>query len=157
MERCRALLPPFLRFVKGVVDSADLPLNLSREMIQHDRHISQMRTWLARKVLDHLGSMLADRREIYLKFWGEFGTVLKEGVASPQAEHRDRLMKLLLFPSTREGGALTSLSEYVSRMPEGQGSIYYVTVESRATAERSPHLEAFLARAAKCCSSSPGR
>jgi len=146
MERCRSLLPPHLRFVKGVVDSADLPLNLSREMVQQDRHIAQMRTWLARKVLDHLASMQADRREIYLKFWAEFGTVLKEGVAAPDTEHRDRLMKLLLFPSTREGGGLTSLSEYLSRMPEGQASLYYVTGESRATAERSPHLEAFRAR-----------
>jgi molecular chaperone HtpG len=101
MERCRQLLPPFLRFVKGVVDSADLPLNLSREMIQQDRHIAQMRTWLTRKVLDHLASLLADRREIYLRFWSEFGTVLKEGVAAADTEHRDRLLKLLLFQSTR--------------------------------------------------------
>jgi molecular chaperone HtpG len=146
MDRCRQLLPPFLRFVKGVVDSADLPLNLSREMIQHDRHISQMRTWLTRKVLDHLAAMLADRREIYLKFWGEFGTVLKEGVATADTEHRDRLLKLLLFNSTREGAEPTSLAEYVARMEEGQASIYYLTAESRAVAERSPHIEAFRAR-----------
>jgi molecular chaperone HtpG len=146
MERCRQLLPPFLRFVKGVVDSADLPLNLSREMIQHDRHISQMRTWLTRKVLDHLASMLADRRETYLKFWAEFGTVLKEGVATTETEHRDRLLRLLLFDSTREGTEPTSLAEYVARMPDSQASIYYVTAESRAVAERSPHIEAFGAR-----------
>ncbi|MDH4065383.1 MAG: molecular chaperone HtpG, partial [Acidobacteriota bacterium] len=146
MDRCRALLPPFLRFVKGVVDSADLPLNLSREMIQQDRHIGQMRTWLARKVLDHLASMLADRRETYLKFWAEFGNVLKEGLAAQETEHRDRLLKVLLFHSTREGQEPTSLAEYVGRMPEGQTSIYYVTGESRAVAERSPHLEAFRAR-----------
>ncbi len=148
MDRCRALLPPFLRFVKGVVDSADLPLNLSREMIQQDRHIAQMRTWLTRKVLDHLLSMLADRRETYLKFWGEFGTVLKEGLAQ-ETEHRDRLLKLLLFHSTREAAEPTSLAEYVARMPEGQASVYYVTGESRAVAERSPHLEAFRARGAE--------
>ncbi|MEZ5285893.1 MAG: molecular chaperone HtpG [Vicinamibacterales bacterium] len=145
MDRCRALLPPFLRFVKGVVDSSDLPLNLSREMIQHDRHIAQMRTWLARKVLDHLASMLADRRETYLTFWGEFGTVLKEGIAQ-ESEHRDRIAKLLLFPSTREGTEPTSLADYVARMPEGQSSVYYVTGESRAAAEKSPHLEAFRAK-----------
>lgn len=146
MDRCRALLPPFLRFVKGVVDSTDLPLNLSREMIQQDRHIAQMRTWLARKVLDHLATMLASRRETYLTFWGAFGNVLKEGLAAAETEHRDRLLKLLLFHSTREGGELTSLADYVSRMLEGQSSIYYVTGESRAAAERSPHLEAFQAR-----------
>ena len=146
MDRCRQLLPPFLRFVKGVVDSADLPLNLSREMIQQDRHIAQMRTWLTRKVLDHLSTMLASRRETYLAFWGEFGAVLKEGLAAGESEHRDRLLKLLLFPSTREGTEPTTLADYVSRMPEGQTSLYYVTGESRAAAERSPHLEAFRAR-----------
>jgi molecular chaperone HtpG len=146
MDRCRALLPSFLRFVKGVVDSADLPLNLSREMIQQDRHIAQMRSWLSRKVLDHLASMAAERRDTYRAFWDEFGTVLKEGLAAPDTEHRDRLLKLLLFPSTLEGGQLASLADYVSRMPEGQTSLYYVTGESRATAGRSPHLEAFRAR-----------
>jgi molecular chaperone HtpG len=145
MERCRALLPPFLRFVKGVVDSADLPLNLSREMIQQDRHIAQMRAWLTRKVLDHLASMLADRRDTYLKFWGEFGAVLKEGVAQ-DADQRDRILKLLLFPSSGEATEPTSLAEYVARMKEGQTSLYYVTGESRAVAERSPHLEAFRSR-----------
>jgi len=145
MDHCRALLPPFLRFVKGVVDSADLPLNLSREMIQQDRLIGQMRTWLTRKVLDHLASMLADRRETYLKFWAEFGSVLKEGVAQ-ELEHRDKLLKVVLFPSSREAPEPTSLSEYVSRMPEGQTSLYYVTGESRGVAERSPHLEAFRAK-----------
>jgi molecular chaperone HtpG len=145
MDHCRALLPPFLRFVKGVVDSADLPVNLSREMIQQDRHIAQMRAWLARKVLDHLASMLADRRETYLKFWAEFGNVLKEGLAQ-DSEHRDRLLKLLMFHSTREGDEPTFLAEYIARMPEGQTSVYYVTADSRAVAARSPHLEAFKAK-----------
>jgi molecular chaperone HtpG len=145
MDRCRALLPTFLRFVRGVVDSSDLPLNLSREMIQQDRHIAQMRGWLTRKVLDHLKGMLDDRRETYVGFWGEFGNVLKEGVAQ-ELEHRDRLLKLLLFQSSREEPGPTSLAEYVSRMPEGQDSLYYVTGESRAAVERSPHLEAFRAK-----------
>jgi molecular chaperone HtpG len=145
MDRCRALLPTFLRFVRGVVDSSDLPLNLSREMIQHDRHIAQMRGWLTRKLLDHLKDMLADRRDTYVTFWSEFGNVLKEGVAQ-EFEHRDRLLKLLLFQSSREEPGVTSLAEYVSRMPEGQTSLYYVTGESRAAVERSPHLEAFRAK-----------
>jgi molecular chaperone HtpG len=145
MDHCRALLPPFLRFVKGVVDSADLPLNLSREMIQQDRLIGQMRSWLTRKVLDHLGSMLSDRRDTYLTFWAEFGTVLKEGVAQ-DVEHHDRLLKLLLFDSSKTEPGPTALAEYVSRMPEGQSNLYYVTGESRAVAERSPHLEAFRAK-----------
>jgi molecular chaperone HtpG len=145
MDRCRALLPPFLRFVKGVVDAADLPLNLSREMIQQDRHIAQMRNWLSRKMLDHLAAMLSERRETYLKFWGEFGSVLKEGIPQ-EPEQRDRLLKLVLFPSSADPQALTTLAEYAARMPEGQSSLYYVTAESRSVAERSPHLEAFRAR-----------
>jgi molecular chaperone HtpG len=145
MDRCRALLPPFLRFVKGVVDATDLPLNLSREMIQQDRHIAQMRSWLTRKLLDHLASMLGERRDTFLKVWGEFGTVLKEGVAQ-EPEQRDRLLKLLLFPSSADAQAPTTLAEYTARMPEGQSSLYYVTAEARAIAERSPHLEAFRAR-----------
>jgi molecular chaperone HtpG len=145
MDRCRALLPPFLRFVKGVVDAADLPLNLSREMIQQDRHIAQMRSWLTRKMLDHLASMLGERRETYLKFWGEFGSVLKEGIGQ-DPEQRDRLLKLVMFPSSADARALTTLAEYAARMPEGQPSLYYVTAESRSVAERSPHLEAFRAR-----------
>ena len=102
--------------------------------------------WLTRKVLDHLAAMQAGRRETYLRFWGEFGTVLKEG----RGRRRDRAprpaVKLLLFHSTREGTEPTSLADYVARMPDGQESIYYVTGESRAVAERSPHLEAFLAK-----------
>jgi molecular chaperone HtpG len=114
-------------------------------MIQQDRHIAQMRAWLARKVLDHLAAMLGDRRETYQTFWAEFGTVIKEGLAQ-DTEHRDRLLKLLLFDSTHEGQGPTSLAEYMQRMPEGQASLYYVTGEARAIAARSPHLEAFRAK-----------
>ena len=114
-------------------------------MVQQDRHIGHMRAWLARKVLDHLAAMLADRRETYLKFWSEFGTVVKEGLAQ-ETEHRDRLLKLLLFQSTREAPEPSSLAEYMARMPEGQTGIYYITGESRAAAERSPHLEGFRAK-----------
>jgi molecular chaperone HtpG len=114
-------------------------------MIHQDRHIAQMRGWLTRKMLDHLASMLSEHRDRYLKFWGEFGSVLKEGIAQEQ-EQRDRLLKLLLFPSSADAQALTTLAEYAARMPGGQSSLYYVTAESRSVAERSPHLEAFRAR-----------
>jgi molecular chaperone HtpG len=104
-----------------------------------------MRNWLSRKMLDHLAAMLSERRETYLKFWGEFGSVLKEGIPQ-EPEQRDRLLKLVLFPSSADPQALTTLEEYAGRMPEGQSSLYYVTAESRSVAERSPHLEAFRAR-----------
>jgi molecular chaperone HtpG len=145
MDRCRALLPLFLRFVRGVVDSADLPLNLSREMVQQDRHITQMRGWLTRKVLDHLKDVLTTKRDTYLAFWGEFGNVLKEGVGY-DAEHRERLSKLMLFESTHDSRALSSFADYVARMPEGQDAIYYIAGESRTVVEHSPHLEAFKAK-----------
>ena len=145
MDRCQNLLPGYLRFVKGVVDSADLPLNVSREMIQQDRHISQMRTWLSRKVLDHLKQIQAQDSARYLKFWAEFGQVLKEGVAS-DGDLKDRIVPLMLFQSSHDAQAPTSLADYVSRMKEDQQEIYYLTGDSRAAIEHSPHLEAFGAK-----------
>ena len=142
MDRCEDLIPHYLRFVKGVVDSADLPLNISRQVAQQDRHILQMKKWLTKKLLDHLKQMLADDREKYLTFWKEFGPVLKEGVGLDHA-HRDRLVPLLLFQSSDDPEALTTLAEYVERMKEDQEEIYYLTGESRAAVESSPHLEAF--------------
>jgi molecular chaperone HtpG len=145
MDRCEQLLPPYLRFVRGVVDSADLPLNVSREMIQEDRHIRQMRQWLTRKILDHLAAKKREDEETYRRFWTEFGTVIKEGVAS-DPESRDRLLPLLLFPSSQAGDEPTDLSGYVSRMKEGEEAIYYLTGESRDLVESSPHIEALAAR-----------
>ncbi|MFN8062722.1 MAG: molecular chaperone HtpG [Vicinamibacterales bacterium] len=145
MDRCRALLPSYLRFVKGVVDSTDLPLNISREMIQQDRHIAQMRAWITRKILDHLHDLSTRDRTRYETCWREFGNVIKEGVGA-DPEHRDRLTKLLLFPSSHDPAAWTSLAEYVSRMKDGQQEIFYLTGESRAVVEHSPHLEAFKAK-----------
>ena len=142
MDRCEELLPSYLRFVRGVVDSADLPLNISRETVQHDRHISQMRKWLTRKVLDHLKTRLGEDRDKYLGFWKEFGRVIKEGVSS-DFDHRDRLVPLLLFQSSADPDKLTTLAEYVERMKEDQDDIYYLEGESRAMVESSPHLEAF--------------
>ena len=138
-DRCEELLPSYLRFVKGVVDSADLQLNVSREMLQQDRHILQMRKWITRKVLDHLVQMKKDDGERYLRFWTEFGKVLKEGVAGDE-ENRKRLVPLLLFESSRDE-TLTDLDSYAQRMPEEQADIYYLTGENRAVVEGSPHLE----------------
>ena len=146
MDRCQNLLPPYLRFVKGIVDSADLPLNVSREMIQQDRHISQMQNWLSRKVLEHLQQMLDSDRDKFKTLWGEFGAVLKEGVAG-DGDVKDRLLPLLLFQSSNDPVALTTLDEYVTRMKPEQTEIYYLTGESRAVVEHSPHLEAFQAKA----------
>ncbi|HAK54784.1 MAG TPA: molecular chaperone HtpG [Acidobacteria bacterium] len=142
MDRCQNLLPPYLRFVKGIVDAADLPLNVSREMIQQDRHIGQMQSWLSRKVLNHLKQLLESDREKFRTLWGEFGPVLKEGVAG-EGDVRDRLLPLLLFQSSHNPSALTTLDEYVARMKPEQTEIYYLTGESRAVVEHSPHLEAF--------------
>ena len=145
MEQCQHLLPSYLRFLKGVVDSADLPLNVSREMIHQDRHIKQMQNWLSRKVMDYLGQVQKEDDEKYLKFWNEFGQVLKEGVAA-ETDVKDRVVPLLRFQSSHDPRALTSLTDYVARMKTGQNDIYFLTGESRAVIENSPHLEAFQAK-----------
>jgi molecular chaperone HtpG len=141
MEHCADLLPRYLRFIHGVVDSADLPLNISRQMLQQDRHITQMRKWLTKKVLDALQNMLESEAEKYLQFWKEFGRALKEGVGS-DFENKDKLVSLLYFESSRDPQELTTLKEYVERMKETQQDIYYLTGESRSVVENSPHLEA---------------
>jgi molecular chaperone HtpG len=145
MDRFEALLPGWLRFLRGVVDSSDLPLNVSRELLQHDGRIVQMRRWITRKVIDHLQAMNQKDRDRYRKFWAEFGRVLKEGVAS-DADHRDRIVPLLLFSSSNDSTALTDLAGYGERMKEGQTEIYYLTGENRSVVEASPHLEAFAER-----------
>jgi molecular chaperone HtpG len=141
MEHCAELLPRYLRFIHGVVDSADLPLNISRQMLQQDRHLTQMRKWLTKKVLDALQSMLESEAEKYMTFWKEFGRALKEGVSS-DFENKDKLVSLLYFESSRDPEQLTTLKEYVERMKESQQDIYYLTGESRSVVENSPHLEA---------------
>lgn len=142
MEHCEELLPRYLRFMQGVVESADLPLNVSREILQHDRQIRQIRKGLQKKVLDTLQKMKADDEEKYLKFWTPFGRALKEGVVEDFESH-DKLVELLLFASSHDPEKLTSLEDYVERMKESQGAIYYMTGESREVIESSPHLEAF--------------
>jgi molecular chaperone HtpG len=141
MERCDDLLPRYLRFIKGVVDSADLPLNISRQMLQQDRHINQIRKWLSKKVLDTLQELKEKEYDRYLQFWEQFGRALKEGVGEDY-DNRDRIVSLLLFLSSHDPEKLTTLSGYVERMKEGQNEIYYLTGESRGVVENSPHLEA---------------
>jgi molecular chaperone HtpG len=142
LERCEELLPQYLRFVRGVVDSPDLALNVSREMLQQDRHITLIRKGLTKKVLDSLEEMKDKEPDEYLKFWKEFGRAIKEGV-SADYENKERLLELLVFQSSNDPEKLTSLKEYVSRMKEDQKEIFYLPGESREQVENSPHLEAF--------------
>ncbi len=146
MEASEDLLPHYLRFVKGVVESPDLPLNVSREMLQQDRHMKAIEKNLTKKVLDKLAEMAEKESDKYHRtFWPEFGRAIKEG-ASQDYANRDRLLPLLRFPSSHDPEKLTSLAAYVERMKEGQEEIYYLTGESREQAENSPHLEAFRER-----------
>jgi molecular chaperone HtpG len=143
MEACEDLLPHYLRFVKGVVESPDLPLNVSREMLQQDRHIKAIEKNLTKKVLDRLAEMAEKEPERYHgTFWPEFGRAVKEG-ASQDYANRERLLPLLRFSSSHDPEKLTSLADYVSRMKPDQEEIYYITAESREVAASSPHLEAF--------------
>jgi molecular chaperone HtpG len=141
-ENSEELLPRWLRWVRGAVDSPDLPLNVSREMLQSDRHVRQIRRALTKKVLDTLKKMLESDRAKYETFWRELGRAVKEGVDSDY-ENRDTLLGLLLLGSSREAEALITLKEYVERMPEGQADIWYLTGTSREQIENSPALETF--------------
>src|SRR5215471_6249296 len=142
MEHCEELLPAYLRFVRGVVDSSDLPLNVSRQRLQEDRHIAQIRKWVTKKVLDSLEEMQKNELDKYVQFWKQFGRVLKEG-ASFDFDNKDKLLGLCLFESSADAEKLTTLQDYVARMKEGQSAIYYITGPSRRAVENSPHLEAF--------------
>jgi len=145
-EDLKELLPVYLRFVKGVVDSEDLPLNVSRETLQHNALIPKIRKQLVKKVLELLEDLSKNEPEKYAGFWKEFGIALKEGVAS-DFDHRDKVIELLRFPSSKTPeGQTVSLAEYVSRMKEGQKDIYYIAGANRAACERSPHMEAFRAK-----------
>ena len=140
------LLPDYLRFVKGVVDSSDLPLNVSREMLQDDAVIRKMRSSLVSKILSDLESLKKDDFAKYLDFFRAFGRVLKEGIASDY-EHADKLKELVAFPSDKtEDGKMTTLRAYKDAMPEGQKEIYYLVAESLENAKNSPQLEAFRKR-----------
>ncbi|HEY6248787.1 MAG TPA: molecular chaperone HtpG [Candidatus Angelobacter sp.] len=140
MDKCEDMLPHYLRFIKGVVDSSDLPLNISRQRLQQDRHITQIRKWLTRKMLDAFSEMKEKETEKYLKLWGQFGKALKEGVSSDY-ENKEKLLPLLLFESSHDLKELTTLKSYVERMKAEQTEILYLTGESRKVIENSPHLE----------------
>ena len=140
MDEAEALMPAYLRWVKGVVDSADLPLNVSRELLQESRDVKAIREGNTRRVLALLDDMSKDA-EKYTGFYAEFGAVLKEGLGEDFA-NRDKLAKLLRFASTA-GTELTSLADYKARMKEGQATIYYITADNLAAARNSPQLEVF--------------
>jgi len=144
MDEVEKLMPRYLRFVKGVVDSDDLPLNVSREILQHNRKIDTIRQANAKRILDLLESMAKDKGDDYQVFWKEFGTVLKEGPMEDYG-NRERIAGLLRFATTAtEGDAQTAtLDAYIERMKEGQDKIYYITADSPAAARHSPHLEVF--------------
>ncbi|MGI9261041.1 MAG: molecular chaperone HtpG [Woeseiaceae bacterium] len=142
MDDAEQFLPLYLRFVKGVVDSADLPLNVSRELLQQNPDLDAMRGALTRRVIDMLSKLSAGDDDKYATFWKEFGQTVKEGVVEDQ-QNKEKLMKLLRFATTNSETALQdqSLEDYVSRMAEGQDKIYYIVGESYETASASPHLE----------------
>ena len=147
MDDAQQLLPGYLRFVRGVVDSSDLPLNVSREILQQSRDVAAIRAGCTRRVLDLLEELAAGQPEKHARLWGEFGRVLKEGVGEDTA-NRDRIAKLLRFASTHtDSEAQTvSLADYVGRMKPRQDTIYYVTAETFLAAKNSPHLEIFRSR-----------
>ncbi|OQY50438.1 MAG: molecular chaperone HtpG [Candidatus Parabeggiatoa sp. nov. 2] len=138
------LLPPYLRFIRGIIDSNDLPLNISREMLQHNKQIDAIRSGTVKKILSALENMAKNEQEKYATFWKEFGKVLKEGVVD-DFSNKQRLAKLLRFSTTHDDNPTPaiSLEDYVGRMKDGQEKIYYLTAESFSAAKNSPHLEIF--------------
>jgi molecular chaperone HtpG len=148
MDDCDALLPTWLRFVRGVVDSDDLPLNVNRETLQDSGIVKGIKKALTRKSLDLLEDLAKQRPDDYAGFWAAFGRVLKEGLHMDW-EHRDKLAALVRYESSH-GEGLTSLADYVSRMPEAQKAIYYVVGDSKKAVADSPHIEAVRAAGTRC-------
>ncbi len=145
-HECEELLPQYLRFIKGVVDSSDLPLNVSREMLQHNPILTRIRKNLVNRIVKSLEEMKTEESEKYTQFFGEFGVILKEGI-SGDFENRTRIADLLLIESTRtEPGKFTSLPDYVKAMPADQKEILYLVGETREQLDGSPYVEAFRAK-----------
>ena len=144
MDDAEQLLPSYLRFVRGVIDSADLPLNVSREILQESRDVKVIADGSAKRILSLLENMAEERKDDYALFWAEFGQVLKEGTGEDPA-NQERIAKLLRFASTKDesDAQVVGLADYVARMKEGQDKIYYVTADSYVAGKNSPHLEIF--------------
>ena len=144
MDDAEQLMPAYLRFVRGVIDSNDLPLNISREILQHNKAIESMRSGSVKKILGLLENMAKNDKDKYAIFWKEFGNVIKEGPGEDFA-NQEQIAKLLRFSSTHTDSEVQdiSLEDYISRMKEGQDKIYYITAENFNTAKNSPHLEIF--------------
>jgi molecular chaperone HtpG len=147
MDDAQDLMPAYLRFVRGIIDSTDLPLNVSREILQQSRDVQNIKAASIKRVLGLLEDLAAREPEKYATFWTTFGRVLKEGLAD-EAANRDRIAKLVRFASTHAGSEAqtVSLVDYVGRMKEGQAAIYYITADTFAAARNSPHLEIFRKR-----------
>lgn len=143
-DKAEGLVPPWLRFLRGVVDSEDLPLNISREMLQNSPVVSKIRAGIVKRVLGDLAKRAEDDAAGYATFWDSFGAVLKEGLHDDPGR-RDELFKVIRFHST-QGEGLTSLADYVGRMKDGQEAIYFITGDSVEQLRRSPHLEGFKAK-----------
>ena len=145
-HECEQVVPPYLRFVRGVVDALDLPLNVSRETLQHDPRLTKIKTNVVNRVLKTLEDLKNTEYDAYLKFYEEFSPLLKEGAAQDYA-NRQRLADLLLFESSKtKAGEYTTLAKYIETMPVGQSTIWYLTGETREMLENSPYLETFKAR-----------
>ena len=142
MDDAGELLPRYLRFVRGVIDSSDLPLNVSRELLQESRDVSAIREGAAKRVLGLLEDLAQNKKDDYAKFWDAFGQVLKEGIGE-DAANRERIAKLMRFAATGSDAQSVSLADYASRLKEGQKAIYYVVADSLHAARSSPHLEIF--------------
>jgi molecular chaperone HtpG len=145
MDDCEELLPPYLRFVKGVVDAQDLSLNVSREILQQDRHIRMIQRRLTKKVLSTVKDMMTSAPDRYATLWREFGAVLKEGLVT-DSDNRDAILAVSSFATTHDAEKPVTLKQYVERMKDGQDTVYYMTGESRQAMESSPHMEAFRAK-----------
>ncbi|MFM7011515.1 MAG: molecular chaperone HtpG, partial [Betaproteobacteria bacterium] len=144
MDDAEQMLPSYLRFVRGVIDSADLPLNVSRELLQESRDVKAIREGSTKRILSLLEDLAENKKEDYATFWTEFGQVLKEGTGEDSA-NIERIAKLLRFASSNEDSdaQTVTLADYVSRFKEGQDKIYYVTADSYTAGRNSPHLEIF--------------
>ncbi|WP_199432963.1 molecular chaperone HtpG [Qaidamihabitans albus] len=142
MEDCEDLMPEYLRFVKGVVDAQDLSLNVSREILQKDRHIQMMRKRLVKRVLSTVKEMRDAEDDRYRTFWGQFGQAVKEGLVS-DPDNQEAILEIASFDSTADAERQTTLRQYIERMKDDQENIYYLTGPSRSKVENSPHMEAF--------------